>query len=216
MNGEMTDDEDGKRWWRQRMVKTADNDENGEQWRWWMMNSFVANGYWCLFLVLCCLFTRTLYRVFILWCEYPMRLLPFRVYKGNEKMGMRKMMTWQGNILKYKGSERTVREQAHKNEETTWKHTVVQREQMDGVASRCRLLSQIGAFLRYLLLQVTSTHHHHYLFDHCNCVTLSVVMGVVSSDSKSMSWMGWPDVDVCQRQRRRRWKEVELTKWYQQ
>jgi hypothetical protein len=27
--------------------------------------SFVAKGYWCLFL-LCCLFTRTFYRVFIL------------------------------------------------------------------------------------------------------------------------------------------------------
>jgi hypothetical protein len=38
-------------------------------------------------------FTRTFYRVFILWCEYPIRLFGFRVYKGNEKMGIRKMMT---------------------------------------------------------------------------------------------------------------------------
>jgi hypothetical protein len=37
--------------------------------------------------------TRTFYRVFVLWCEYPTRLLSFRVYEGNEKMGIRKMMT---------------------------------------------------------------------------------------------------------------------------
>jgi hypothetical protein len=58
-----------------------------------VMNCFVAKGYWCLFLVLCCPFTRTFYRVFILWCEYPMRLFSFHVYKENEKMGIRKMMT---------------------------------------------------------------------------------------------------------------------------
>jgi hypothetical protein len=45
------------------------------------------------YVVLCCLFTRTFYRVFILWCEYPMRLFSFHVYKGKEKMGIRKMMT---------------------------------------------------------------------------------------------------------------------------
>jgi hypothetical protein len=39
------------------------------------------------------LFTRAVYRVFILWCEYPTRLLPFCAYKGNEKMGIRKVMT---------------------------------------------------------------------------------------------------------------------------
>jgi hypothetical protein len=44
-------------------------------------------------LCLDCLFTRAVYRVFILWCEYPMKLFPFRAYKGNEKMGIRKMMT---------------------------------------------------------------------------------------------------------------------------
>jgi hypothetical protein len=33
------------------------------------------------------------YSVFILWCEYPMRLFSFCMYKGNEKMGIRKMMT---------------------------------------------------------------------------------------------------------------------------
>jgi hypothetical protein len=62
--------------------------------------------------------------------------------------------------------------------------------QMDGVASHCRLLSQIGAFLGYSLLRVTSTCYHHYLFDHHNCVPLSAVTGVVPSDSKSMSQTG--------------------------
>jgi hypothetical protein len=38
-------------------------------------------------------FTRAVYRVFMLWCEYPMKLLLFRAYKGNEKMGIRKVMT---------------------------------------------------------------------------------------------------------------------------
>jgi hypothetical protein len=28
------------------------------------------------------------------------------MYKGNEEMGIRKMMTGQGNVLKYKGNER--------------------------------------------------------------------------------------------------------------
>jgi hypothetical protein len=65
----------------ERMMKTADDGL-----------FFVAKGYWCLFL-LCCLFTRTFYRVFILQCEYPTRLFLFHVYKGNEKMGIRKMVT---------------------------------------------------------------------------------------------------------------------------
>jgi hypothetical protein len=29
------------------------------------------------------------------------------MYKGNEEMGIRKMVTGQGNVLKYKGNERT-------------------------------------------------------------------------------------------------------------
>jgi hypothetical protein len=28
------------------------------------------------------------------------------MYKGNEEMGIRKMVTGQGNVLKYKGNER--------------------------------------------------------------------------------------------------------------
>jgi hypothetical protein len=74
----------------ERMIKTADSERTMK-----MVDDglfFVAKGYWCLFL-LCCLFTRTFYRVFILQCEYPMRLFLFRVYKGNEKMGIRKMVT---------------------------------------------------------------------------------------------------------------------------
>jgi hypothetical protein len=34
-------------------------------------------------------FTWTQYRMFILWCEYPMRLFSLSIYKGNEKMGIR-------------------------------------------------------------------------------------------------------------------------------
>jgi hypothetical protein len=83
-----------------------------------------------------------------------------------------------------------VRERTHENEEMTWKYTVVQREQMNGVASHLCFLNRIRAFLRYSLLQVTSTHHHHSLFDHCNCIVLSVVTGAVPSDSKSMSRTG--------------------------
>jgi hypothetical protein len=39
------------------------------------------------------LFSRAIYRVFILQCEYPTRLFSFRAYKENEKMDIRKMMT---------------------------------------------------------------------------------------------------------------------------
>jgi hypothetical protein len=35
-------------------------------------------------------FTRTWYRVFILWYEYPMRPFSLCIYKGNERMGIRK------------------------------------------------------------------------------------------------------------------------------
>jgi hypothetical protein len=38
-------------------------------------------------------FTRAVYRVFILLCEYLMRLFSFCVYKRNEKMGISKMMS---------------------------------------------------------------------------------------------------------------------------
>jgi hypothetical protein len=42
----------------------------------------------CIFLFI--LFTMTRYRVFILRYEYPMSLFSLRIYKGNEKMGIRK------------------------------------------------------------------------------------------------------------------------------
>jgi hypothetical protein len=176
---------------------------------------FWYEGNWYLFCVFCCLFTRTFYRVFILWCEYPTRQFSFHVYKGNEKMGIRKMMTWQGNILKYKWSERTVREWTHENEETSWRYAVIQREWTNGVLLHLWLWSQIKAFLGYLLLQVTSTHHHHSLLDHCNCIASSAVTGAVPSDSKSMSWMGWPDVDICQRWRWKR-QQRQWLRWQRQ
>jgi hypothetical protein len=34
-------------------------------------------------------FTRTQYRILILWYEYPMRLFSLHIYKGNERMGIR-------------------------------------------------------------------------------------------------------------------------------
>jgi hypothetical protein len=54
-------------------------------------------------------FTRTIYRVFILLCEYLIRLFSFCVYKRNEKTGISKMMSYQGHILEYKQSERMSR-----------------------------------------------------------------------------------------------------------
>jgi hypothetical protein len=80
------------------MVKMANENKNGGQW-----TVFCSKG----ILVLIPLVTRTFYRVFILRCEYPTILFSFHVYKGNEKIGIRKMVTGQGNILKYKGKERT-------------------------------------------------------------------------------------------------------------
>jgi hypothetical protein len=106
-----------------------------------------------------------------------------------------------------------VREWAHENKETTWKHTVVQREQMNRVTLCYCLLSQIGAFLGYSLLQVTSTHHHHSLFDHCNCVALSAVTGAVPSDSKSperVDWM-WTSVGGGDNGDGRRWSSQNDT-----
>jgi hypothetical protein len=47
----------------------------------------------CILYLVASLFTRTFYRVFILRCEYPTRLFSFCVYKGNEEMGIRKMVT---------------------------------------------------------------------------------------------------------------------------
>jgi hypothetical protein len=38
----------------------------------------------------CSLFTRTQYRVFILWYEYPTRLFSLHIYKENERMAIRK------------------------------------------------------------------------------------------------------------------------------
>jgi hypothetical protein len=35
-------------------------------------------------------FTRTQYRVLILWYEYPTRLFSLCIYEGNERMGIRK------------------------------------------------------------------------------------------------------------------------------
>jgi hypothetical protein len=67
VNGEGKRTVDGERTMRtadnERMMKTADGERT-------MKTAddglfFVAKGYWCLFL-LCCLFTRTFYRVFIL------------------------------------------------------------------------------------------------------------------------------------------------------
>jgi hypothetical protein len=55
--------------------------------------SLIYEKNWGLFRVSYCLFTRAVYRVFILWCEYLTRLFLFCAYKGNEKMGIRKMMT---------------------------------------------------------------------------------------------------------------------------
>jgi hypothetical protein len=47
-----------------------------------------------------------------------------------------------------------VREWTHKSAEMSWKSSVIQREQTNGVSSCLCLLSWIRAFLRYSLLQL--------------------------------------------------------------
>jgi hypothetical protein len=69
----------------------SDNDLNWSGSVCWM--SLIYEKNWGLFRVSYLFFTRAVYRVFILWCEYPTRLFLFRTYKGNEKMGIRKIMT---------------------------------------------------------------------------------------------------------------------------
>jgi hypothetical protein len=67
-----------------------------------------------------------------------------------------------------------------------------------GLRQGC-LLSWIGTLLGYSLLWVTSTPHHHSLFNFCNCIASSAVMGVVPLDSKSMSRTMWTSVGVGDR-----------------
>jgi hypothetical protein len=67
------------------MVKTADDNETGERFyengRQGTVNA--EKGY-CLLLF----FPMALYRVFILWYEYPTRPLLICMYKGNVRMGI--------------------------------------------------------------------------------------------------------------------------------
>jgi hypothetical protein len=88
------------------------------------------------------------------------------------------------------------------------KYTIVQREQADGVAPCHCLVGQIGTLPRYSLLWVTSIYYHHSLL----LCHLSAVMEAVPSDSKSMSWMSQPDVDVYWRQGWQRWRLTDLCK----
>jgi hypothetical protein len=64
------------------MVKTADDNESGEQ---FMRRGTVKCGEGILSLVF---FSTALYRVFILWYEYPTRPLSIHMYKGNMRMGI--------------------------------------------------------------------------------------------------------------------------------
>jgi hypothetical protein len=49
-------------------------------------------------------FTRTQYRVFILWYEDPMRPFSLHIYTGNERMGIRKWRKRGKAILENKGN----------------------------------------------------------------------------------------------------------------
>jgi hypothetical protein len=69
----------------------SDDDLNWSASVCWM--SLIYEKNWGLFHVSYCLITRAVYRVFILRCECPTRLFSFHMYKGNEKMGIRKMMS---------------------------------------------------------------------------------------------------------------------------
>jgi hypothetical protein len=62
----------------------SDDDLNWSRSVCWM--SLIDEKNWGLFRVSYCLFTRPVHRIFILQCEYRMRLFSFHTYKGNEKM----------------------------------------------------------------------------------------------------------------------------------
>jgi hypothetical protein len=67
------------------MVKTADDNENGE---WFMRRVDEELLMWRRDTVSCYYFSTALYRVFILWYEYPTRPLLILMYKGNMRMGI--------------------------------------------------------------------------------------------------------------------------------
>jgi hypothetical protein len=60
-------------------MKTGNGYENGGQ-----GTVYVEKGY-CVLLLF---FSTALYRVFILWYEYPTRLFSICMYKGNVRMGI--------------------------------------------------------------------------------------------------------------------------------
>jgi hypothetical protein len=66
------------------MVKTADDNESGEQFMRLVDEELLMPR---RDTVSCCYFTA-LCRVFILWYEYPTRPLSIHMYKGNMRMGI--------------------------------------------------------------------------------------------------------------------------------
>jgi hypothetical protein len=94
-------------------------------------------------------------------------------YKGKERMGTQEWRDVSGNIPSYKGSE--------------WMR-------WHSLAYWVRLgPSQVFAPSGYLCLLPSFPPRSPVV-----CI-LSAVMDAVPSDSKSIAWTGWPDVDVCQR-----------------
>jgi hypothetical protein len=67
------------------MVKTADDNESGEQFMRMVDEELLM---WRRDTVSYYYFSTALYRVFILWYEYPTRLLSIHMYKGNVRMGI--------------------------------------------------------------------------------------------------------------------------------
>jgi hypothetical protein len=66
------------------MVKTADDNENGER----LMRRVHEELLMRRRDTVSCIISTALYRVFILWYEYPMRPLSIHMYKGNVRMGI--------------------------------------------------------------------------------------------------------------------------------
>jgi hypothetical protein len=103
-----------------------------------------------------------------------------------------KMTMWQGNVLKYKGKERTGTQE--------WRNVSSNIPSYKGnerMGSRCEAAywvglgpSQVFAPSGYLCLLPSFLSWSPVV-----CI-LSAVMDTVPSDSKSIAWTGWPDADA--------------------
>jgi hypothetical protein len=165
--------------------------------------SLIYERNWGLFCVSYCLFARAVYRVFYTTVWVPYEAIPVLCVQREWEDGYKEDddMTGKYSGIQMEWENRHIRMQKRPGNPPSYKGSEWMRSWWG-----C-LLSWIRALPGYLLLWVTSTSHHHSLFNRRNYIALSAVTGVVPSDSKSMSRTGWPDVDVCQRWRQKRWRQ---------